>query len=166
MRTPTIATNHGRVSSPIGTLLVLTTGDALSGLYVADHERAPQPPIDSNEGGPFVDMVCAQITEYFEGSRTEFDLPLYLEGTEFQRRVWQALLEVPFGRTASYLDIAVTLGKPTAVRAVGLANGSNPVSIVVPCHRVVGSNGSLTGYGWGTERKRWLLDFERTPRLL
>lgn len=166
MRTPDIVTNHGRLASPIGALLVMTTGDALSGLYVADHERAPQPPPHSEEGGAFVDTVCAQITSYFEGARTRFELPLHLDGTEFQRRVWSALLEVPFGGTASYLDIAAAIGRPSAVRAVGLANGSNPVSIVVPCHRVIGSNGSLTGYGWGTERKRWLLDFERTPRLL
>lgn len=166
MRTPDIVTNHGRLSSPIGTLLVMTTGDALSGLYVADHERAPRPPERSQEGGAFVETVCAQITGYFEGSRTHFDLPLQLDGTDFQQRVWQALLDVPFGRTATYRDIAVAIGRPAAVRAVGLANGSNPVSIVVPCHRVIGSSGSLTGYGWGTERKRWLLDFERTPRLL
>lgn len=166
MKTPTRATNHGTVTSPIGTILVLATGDALSGLYVADHHRAPLPPVGSIEGGSAIEKISAQIIEYFEGTRTEFDLPLDLEGTAFQRSVWQALLDVGYGRTASYLDIANAIGKPEAVRAVGMANGSNPVSIVVPCHRVIGSNGSLTGYGWGTERKKWLLDFERTPRLL
>jgi methylated-DNA-[protein]-cysteine S-methyltransferase len=166
MKTPTRATHHGTVTSPIGTILILATGDALSGLYVADHHRAPQPRAGSIEGGRAIEKISAQITEYFDGNRTEFDVPLALEGTAFQREVWQALLGVGYGKTASYLDIARAIGKPEAVRAVGMANGSNPVSIVVPCHRVIGSNGSLTGYGWGTERKKWLLDFERTPRLL
>ena len=97
------------------------------------------------------------------GRRREFDLPLVFHGTPFQRSVWTALLDIPYGETASYGELARLLGKPAAARAVGLANGKNPISIVVPCHRVIGSTGSLTGYGGGLERKQYLLDFERRP---
>jgi methylated-DNA-[protein]-cysteine S-methyltransferase len=166
MKSPRRVTNHGYIESPIGHILVFVTDETVSGVYVADHERAPSPPVDSIEGGSLVDRAITQIREYFDGSRTEFDLPLHLDGTDFQRSVWRALCDIPFGATASYLDIAKQIGHPDAVRAVGTANGSNPVSIIVPCHRVIGSNGSLTGYGWGTDRKSWLLDHERTPRLL
>lgn len=152
---------HGHLDSPIGRLLVVATGEALSGLWIADHERAPAPPPGSVEGGATVDRVHDQLAGYFAGTRVDFDLPLALEGTPFQREVWRALLDVPYGATASYRDIAVRIGRPRAVRAVGAANGANPISIVVPCHRVVGQDGSLTGYGWGTARKRWLLDHEQ-----
>jgi methylated-DNA-[protein]-cysteine S-methyltransferase len=147
--------------SPIGRLLLLATGPALSGLYVADHERSPEPQPTWTRGAPVLDRAINQLGEYFAGTRRDFDVPLSLDGTDFQRQVWDALLTVGFGETASYLDIAKAIGKPAAVRAVGMANGQNPVSIIVPCHRVIGSNGSLTGYGWGTERKSVLLDLER-----
>jgi methylated-DNA-[protein]-cysteine S-methyltransferase len=102
-----------------------------------------------------------QLAAYFAGERTDFDLPVTATGTPFQHEVWQALTEIPYGTTWSYGELARHIGKPAAVRAVGLANGRNHVSIVVPCHRVVGANGSLTGYGGGIERKRFLLDLER-----
>ncbi len=105
-----------------------------------------------------------QLDEYFAGERTEFDVTLRLEGTEFQRRVWAGLLEIPYGETISYGELATRIGQPTASRAVGLANGRNPVGIIVPCHRVIGSTGALTGYGGGLDRKRALLDLERSRR--
>lgn len=101
-----------------------------------------------------------QLREYFEGTRQEFDLDLNPEGTDFQKKVWQALLEIPFGRTVSYLDLAKNLKDPKAIRAIAAANSKNPLWIVVPCHRVIGSDGSLTGYAGGLHRKQWLLDHE------
>jgi len=102
-----------------------------------------------------------ELDEYFAGGRREFTVRLDLRGTDFQKRCWQALLEIPYGQTRSYADVARAVGRPTAFRAVGLANGSNPIPIIVPCHRVVGSNGSLTGYGGGLDIKQKLLDLER-----
>ncbi|MEO8560769.1 MAG: methylated-DNA--[protein]-cysteine S-methyltransferase, partial [bacterium] len=107
-----------------------------------------------------IDTARTQLDEYFAGHRTQFELPLSPEGTEFQRRVWDALAEIPFGTTISYLELARTVGDPRAVRAVGGANGRNPLPIVLPCHRVIGADGSLTGFGGGIERKRWLLEHE------
>lgn len=101
-----------------------------------------------------------QLTEYFAGKRQEFDLPIAPHGTDFQKRVWEALKEIPFGETRSYGQLAAQLGVPNASRAVGRANGTNPISIIVPCHRVIGSTGALTGYGGGIENKKWLLEFE------
>ena len=104
--------------------------------------------------------VAAQLSEYFAGSRKSFDLELAPRGTEFQRAVWTELCRIPYGDTVSYADLARRIGKPSAVRAVGAANGANPIAVIVPCHRVIGSNGSLTGYGGGIERKQWLLALE------
>jgi methylated-DNA-[protein]-cysteine S-methyltransferase len=108
---------------------------------------------------PFADAV-AQLHEYFDGARRDFDLELALVGNPFETRVWDALREIPYGETVSYGEIARTIGAPTAARAVGLANGRNPIAVIVPCHRVIGANGTLTGYGGGLERKRFLLDLE------
>lgn len=107
-----------------------------------------------------------QLEEYFEGKRVEFDLPLDLQGTDFQKRVWNELLTIPYGKTVSYKELSIRLGDVRAIRAVAAANGANPVSIIVPCHRVIGSDGSLTGYAGGLWRKRWLLDFEQRDALL
>ena len=101
-----------------------------------------------------------ELGEYFDGNRKAFDVPLDPQGTEFQQQVWQALLEIPYGQMASYAEVASAINKPKAVRAVGAANGRNPISILVPCHRVIGSNGSLTGYAGGLPRKQWLLQLE------
>lgn len=106
------------------------------------------------------DDAAAQLREYFAGKRTAFDLPLAPRGTDFQLAVWNALQRIPYGQTRSYRDVALTIGKPAAIRAVGAANGANPLPIVVPCHRVIGANGSLTGYAGGMEAKRLLLDLE------
>lgn len=116
--------------------------------------------------GTHLDQLQEQLREYFQGERREFDLPLDLAGTPWQRKVWGALLEIPYGATTSYGEVAARLGKPGGSRAVGRANGKNPVAIVVPCHRVIQSDGSLRGYGGGLHRKRWLLDLEVGVRQL
>lgn len=139
--------------SPIG--LVEVGGDtAIRSLYFVDARR------DGVESCPLVEEAIRQLAEYFAHGRRDFDLPLAMDGTSFQRRVWQQLLTVPYGKTVSYLGIANELGNPKAIRAVGAANGQNPISIVVPCHRIIGSNGKLIGYGGGLWRKEWLLRHE------
>lgn len=156
---------HVVVDSPCGPLTLVAEGDVLTGLYM-DYQR--HRPADATFGAPsagaeIFDRAEAQLKEYFAGQRRDFDLPLAFAGTPFQRTVWSALLEIPYGETTSYGELAQLLGRPSAARAVGLANGKNPISIIVPCHRVIGSTGALTGYGGGLERKRYLLDFERRP---
>ncbi|WP_414504207.1 methylated-DNA--[protein]-cysteine S-methyltransferase [Streptomyces sp. NEAU-L66] len=151
--------------TPVGPLTLVAAGEALSGLYMTDQRhRPPQEtfgdPADPGEP-PFAETIT-QLQAYFRGELTIFDLPLALHGTPFQRRVWAALCAIPYGETVSYGQLAERLGAPSASRAVGLANGRNPVGIIIPCHRVVGANGSLTGYGGGLDRKRRLLAFERT----
>ena len=149
------------VDSPVGRLLLVAHDGALAGLYLADHERAPLPHDDwVADPAPFAE-VRRQLAAYFAGELTVFDLPLHLEGTPFQVAVWTALTEIPYGETMGYGELAARVGRPTASRAVGAANGRNPISIIVPCHRVIGANGTLTGYGWGTDVKSWLLDHER-----
>lgn len=150
-----------RHPSPIGNLLLVRRDEALVGLYVADHERAPVVAATCVADDGAFDDVRQQLDEYFAGARTTFDLAVETIGSPFQEQVWAALREVPYGETASYGDIARRIGRPTASRAVGAANGRNPVSVIVPCHRVVGSDGRLTGYGWGNDRKEWLLSHER-----
>ncbi|WP_438485049.1 methylated-DNA--[protein]-cysteine S-methyltransferase [Streptomyces sp. S186] len=150
--------------TPVGPLTLVAHGEALSGLYMTDQRhRPPQEtfgtPADTDEP-PFA-VAIAQLRAYFRGELTTFDLPFALHGTPFQRRVWAALRTIPYGETISYGQLAARLGAPNASRAVGLANGRNPIGIIVPCHRVVGANGSLTGYGGGLDRKRRLLTFER-----
>ncbi|WP_435885842.1 methylated-DNA--[protein]-cysteine S-methyltransferase [Streptomyces lydicus] len=155
--------------TPMGALTLVAAGDALTGLYMTDQRhRPPQESFGAPAGPaeePFAETI-AQLRAYFRGELTTFDLPLALRGTPFQRRVWAALRTIPYGRTMSYGELAARLGVPSAARAVGLANGRNPVGIIVPCHRVVGANGSLTGYGGGLDRKRRLLAFERTEDTL
>ncbi|HEY8481127.1 MAG TPA: methylated-DNA--[protein]-cysteine S-methyltransferase [Spirillospora sp.] len=161
-------TAHVVVDSPIGPLTLVAQGDALSGLYMEDARH--RPPEESfgvpgdPQSKPFA-MAVEQLSAYFAGELTEFDLPLVLNGTSFQQRVWALLQEIPYGKTATYGEIAAALGKPSASRAVGLANGRNPICVIVPCHRVIGSTGDLTGYGGGLDRKRYLLDFERRTSL-
>ncbi|GAB4456938.1 MAG: methylated-DNA--[protein]-cysteine S-methyltransferase [Armatimonadaceae bacterium] len=146
-------------SSPLGPLLLLSDGEALTGLYM--NERIDPPAGEQNDHAAPFTQVRQQLDEYFAGTRTRFDLPLNLQGTVFQQRVWGQLQEIPYGITWSYGELAKRLGDAKASRAVGLANGRNPVSIIVPCHRVIGANGSLTGYGGGLSNKQTLLDFER-----
>jgi methylated-DNA-[protein]-cysteine S-methyltransferase len=155
------------VDSPIGRLLLTSNGEALTGLYMdvpardaeLHIERAVEGAAEDSNAAP-LPLAARQLAEYFAGARRVFDLPLAMHGTPFQQRVWRALTEIPFGETWSYGQLAKRIGNPKASRAVGLANGSNPISILVPCHRVIGADGSLTGYGGGVERKQWLLRHE------
>ena len=156
----TTKTFHTTLASPLGPLLLTSDGESLTGVFMTGHRRGRAIASDWVEDArPFRD-AAAQFREYFAGTRTSFDLPLAARGTAFQRQVWSALREIPFGETTSYGALAKTLGSPAASRAVGAANGRNPLSIVVPCHRVIGASGALTGYAGGTERKRWLLSHE------
>ena len=149
------------MESPIGELLLLGDGDALRGLYMQDGRKPRAIATGWEESTePFAD-VKRQLDEYFAGNRTTFDIPLAAEGAPFEREVWHALEEIPYGEPVSYGEIARRVGQPTAARAVGLANGRNPIAVIVPCHRVIGADGTLTGYGGGLERKRLLLELER-----
>ena len=151
---------HSTISSPIGMLNLLASAKGLTGVYLESHPIALQPGWISDDA-PFRE-IRMQLDSYFAGALRDFDVALDLHGTPFQRRVWQALLEIPYGETISYGEQARRIGNPQAMRAVGLANGRNPISIIVPCHRVIGKNGTLTGYGGGLDRKRFLLDLEKT----
>ena len=148
------------IPSPLGDLLAVRNSQGLTGLYLptGKHPMAVRPEWQRDDTA--FDDVREQLDEYFEGRRRSFDLPLNPVGTAFQKRVWAALREIPYGETTSYGKTAAAIGFPDAARAVGLANGQNPISIVVPCHRVIGANGSLTGYGGGLDAKRWLLAHE------
>jgi len=147
--------------SPVGPLLVAGDHDRLRVISFPSGSKARKPkPAWQHAEEPFRE-VRRQLDEYFEGRRRQFDLPLEPEASPFQSRVLNALRGIPYGETRSYKDIALALGHPQAVRAVGSANGSNPLPIVIPCHRVIGSNGSLTGFGGGLDTKRFLLDLER-----
>jgi methylated-DNA-[protein]-cysteine S-methyltransferase len=146
------------VPSPIGSLLLVSDGEALTAVEMEPH----RPEVAGGarpDTGP-LRAAIEQLEQYFAGDRTDFDLPLRPHGTEFQQRVWQGLLAIPYGHTTSYGALATDLGNPTASRAVGLANGRNPIAVIIPCHRVIGADGSLTGYGGGLDRKRWLLSHE------
>lgn len=159
---------YSTMPSPIGELTLVGDGSKLTGILM---ERD----LATGAHGPLVregwirddDALLdarRQLAAYFEGELTMFDLPIVMEGTPFQMRVWESLRSIPFGETVSYAEIARRIGNATAVRAVGAANGRNPVAIVVPCHRVIGADGSLTGYGGGIERKKWLLAHEERVR--
>jgi methylated-DNA-[protein]-cysteine S-methyltransferase len=147
--------------SPVGTLLLLSDGTALVGLYTPKAgEPRPAPAGGIEDPSPFRE-VSAQLDRYFSGELTRFDVPLRLDGTPFQQSVWSELALIAYGGTISYRELATRMGNPRAVRAVGGANGKNPVSIIVPCHRVIGADGELVGYGGGLACKRWLLAHER-----
>jgi methylated-DNA-[protein]-cysteine S-methyltransferase len=159
----TSAVLYGFIDSPIGSLLVsgerTDAGTNVTGLYIPGHDRRP----DSSwipDDDAFTELR-RQLGEYFAGERRDFDLLTEVPGTPFQRLVWSELRRIEYGHTASYGEVALAIGAPSASRAVGGANGRNPISIIVPCHRVVGSNGLLTGYGGGLSAKSWLLDHER-----
>jgi methylated-DNA-[protein]-cysteine S-methyltransferase len=153
------------IDSPIGRLTLTSDGTALTGLYMAVASK-PLPRTADWVMDPSVTPLpeaVRQLREYFAGERQKFDLPLRMQGTEFQKRVWQQLTTIPFGETWSYGELAKRLDNPSACRAVGLANGKNPIAIIVPCHRVIGADGSLTGFGGGLPRKEWLLAHEGRP---
>jgi methylated-DNA-[protein]-cysteine S-methyltransferase len=144
------------MKSPVGKLVLVEDDGKLAGVYLDTYS----PPEAERRSSPLLENAKAQLAEYFAGQRDDFDLPLAPKGTDFQRAVWKALTKIPFGETRSYAQIAQAIGKPHAVRAVGAANGANPIALIVPCHRVIGSDGSLTGYGGGLPRKKWLLAHE------
>lgn len=150
--------------SPVGPLTLISNGAALEHLEFENPRYAYAPAPAGKD--KILDETRRQLDQYFAGKLKEFDLPLAPQGTAFQKRVWQALLTIPYGATRTYGQQAAVIGQPKASRAVGLANGRNPISIIVPCHRVIGSTGSLTGYGGGMERKKYLLDLEQGERLI
>jgi methylated-DNA-[protein]-cysteine S-methyltransferase len=152
--------HYRTIDSPIGPLALAGRGKVLTNLRMVDQTYEPDRTNWVPDDRAFRDAV-EQLEEYFAGERTDFQLELSLAGSEFQRRVWQALLTIPYGETRSYGEIAEQIGASGAARAVGLANGRNPIAIIVPCHRVIGASGSLTGYGGGLERKQSLLELER-----
>ncbi|MCX5203113.1 methylated-DNA--[protein]-cysteine S-methyltransferase [Streptomyces sp. NBC_00237] len=154
------ATQHTVLDSPYGPLTLVATDGVLSGLYmVGQRHRPAEETFGDPDPEPFPEVI-EQLHAYFEGELKDFTVPLHLHGTPFQRAVWAQLQQIPYGETRTYGQLAEQLGNTGASRAVGLANGKNPVGIIVPCHRVVGSTGSLTGYGGGLDRKQRLLDFE------
>jgi methylated-DNA-[protein]-cysteine S-methyltransferase len=162
--TPTATTSQKTITtsmeSPIGELTLTSAGGSLTGIHMNEQRHFPKLPADCERDDAGLAHVVAQLDAYFAGERTDFELPMEMHGTDFQRRVWAALREIPYGQTISYGELARWVGNPKASRAVGLANGRNPIAIVVPCHRVIGADGSLTGYGGGLERKVWLLEHE------
>lgn len=175
INTPARSTCHYVMASSLGPLTLVAEVDgavaegdgALTGLYFSPHRHAPAAEhfgdviSDADLAShPVLSVARAQLSEYFAGQRQEFHVPLAPRGTAFQHRVWGALRDIPFARTASYGQIAAAIGAPGSARAVGMANGRNPISIIVPCHRVIGSDGSLTGYGGGAAHKQTLLDLE------
>jgi methylated-DNA-[protein]-cysteine S-methyltransferase len=153
--------NYAVIESPIGRLLAVGNGAALCGLYMESHKRGPAPSDGWRRDDDSLRFVAEQLAAYFAGELKSFDLPCAAAGTTFQRRVWTALGEIGFGETVTYAQLAQRVGAPTATRAVGAAVGRNPLSIIVPCHRAVGSDGSLTGFAGGLPRKRWLLEHEK-----
>jgi methylated-DNA-[protein]-cysteine S-methyltransferase len=148
------------LESPVGALFLTSNGEAITELFMEKHKGGPKPIGDwRRDDGPFRE-AAGQLRAYFAGELTDFDLPLATDGAPFQQRVWAELRKIPYGSTVSYGELARRIGNPKASRAVGAANGSNPISIIIPCHRLIGSNGKLTGYGGGIERKKFLLEFE------
>ena len=149
---------HAVVDSPLGPLTLLAEEDLVVGLYMADQRHRPR--IEGPRDDGVLPELQEQLEAYWSRELKEFDVPLQMAGTPFQQAVWAGLRTIPYGETWSYGELAEALGRPGASRAVGLANGRNPIGVVVPCHRVVGSSGNLTGYGGGLARKQWLLDLE------
>ncbi|HEX9518162.1 MAG TPA: methylated-DNA--[protein]-cysteine S-methyltransferase [Streptosporangiaceae bacterium] len=165
LRTAAGRRSHAVINSPIGPLTLIAQDGRLAGVHMEITRYEPDlgalGAAVASESYPVLAAAASQLDAYFRGELTSFDLPLALDGTQFQRCVWAALQSIPYGQTISYGDLARRIGQPSASRAVGLANGRNPVAIVVPCHRVIGADGSLTGYGGGMDRKRFLLALEQ-----
>lgn len=163
-----MALKFTRLQTPVGELILTASDTAVTGVYFPTSRRGPPPThqvgwVEANGGGPAADILARarqQLAEYFDRARTTFDLPLEALGSPFEHRVWNALRAIPYGSTLSYGALAKQLGDPRGMRAVGSANGKNPIPIIVPCHRVVGAKGELTGFGGGLDCKRWLLEHE------
>ena len=151
---------HALMDSPLGTLIIVSSKDGIERISLTHQKHLPDPTTFGTRDDRSSVDAQEQLRDYFSRERTNFDLPLVARGTPFQRRVWRMLTKIPYGTTWSYGQLARAIDQPTAARAVGLANGRNPHAIVVPCHRVLGANGSLTGYAAGVERKSFLLDLE------
>ncbi|MDN3656304.1 methylated-DNA--[protein]-cysteine S-methyltransferase [Ferruginibacter paludis] len=146
--------------SPVGLILIEAVDDAITALLFKDEKDTGLFDGTAASDNELIVKCIRQLNEYFEGTRRQFDLPLQQNGTAFQQKIWSALIQIPYGQTISYMELSKRTGDPKAIRAVGTTNGKNQLSIVVPCHRVIGSNGTLTGYGGGLWRKRWLLEHE------
>jgi methylated-DNA-[protein]-cysteine S-methyltransferase len=151
---------YSYLESPLGRMLVQGDGQFVTGLFMPCHKGQSGPDATWQHSDAPFDAVREQLAEYFAGERQQFDVPLKLNGTPFQQRVWQELVQIPFGTTITYGQLAERVAQPSASRAVGHANGRNPISVLVPCHRVIGANGKLTGYAGGLDKKQWLLAFE------
>jgi len=152
------------IESPIGPLTLVARDGVLTHVSMHEQRHESRPPEDAVIDDAWFKDVAAQLDSYFRGELSSFDLDMNPNGTAFQRLVWAQLCEIPYGETISYGELARRVGNPKASRAVGLANGRNPIAIIVPCHRVIGANGSLTGYGGGLARKTWLLEMESNHR--
>jgi methylated-DNA-[protein]-cysteine S-methyltransferase len=148
------------MDSPIGELVLRSDGTSLTGVFTHGPKPREMRKADRNRGNEVLTEAREELTAYYAGTLKEFKVPVAPHGTPFQQRVWRALLEIPFGETESYGQLARRIGSPNAARAVGLANGRNPIAIIIPCHRVIGSSGALVGYGGGLPRKKWLLEHE------
>ncbi|RUO63553.1 methylated-DNA--[protein]-cysteine S-methyltransferase [Pseudidiomarina insulisalsae] len=148
--------NQATIESPLGPLLIVSDGDAISRIEFCSA------PLTKKASDIVLKRASAQLASYFAGTLEQFDLPLRPQGTAFQQQVWQTLASIPFGSTTSYADIARSIANPKGVRAVGMANSKNPLAIVIPCHRVIGANGQLTGYAGGIDKKEWLLRHEKS----
>jgi len=149
------------INSPVGSLGIIEDKRKIAGIFFKNGKKAPKPGADLIMGEtPLIRKTAAQLEEYFNGKRKTFDVPLFLEGSVFQLNIWKVLQKIPYGETRSYKEVASMAGNAKACRAAGMANNRNPIAIVVPCHRVIGADGSLTGYGGGLEKKRYLLELE------
>lgn len=149
------------MESPLGEITIQACDEGVLGVWFATHTTRPADLGKKQPDHPLLEATVVQLDAYFSGQRRSFDLPLVFKGTAFQQQVWQALTAIPYGEVCSYKQLAEAIGRPNAVRAVGAANGKNPLSVLVPCHRVIGANGKLTGYAGGTERKAALLALEK-----
>lgn len=151
-----------QMASPVGCIYISSDGNSIISVSFRTPEiDALHTDLNEKAVPSCIELCANQLSEYFSGSRRTFDLPLSPAGTEFQQRVWKQLEQIPYGRTISYLDLAKQLGDPKVIRAAGTANGKNPIAIIIPCHRVIGSNGDLVGYGGGLPNKKWLLEHEQ-----
>lgn len=161
-----IANHYSIVKSPIGDLMLVADSAALTGVYFAgcDHIPAASSRWTGDGHHPVLEQTAEQLREYFSGKRKDFSLPLRLAGTEFQERVWREIARIPYGQTITYSDLAKRAGAPRAIRAAGTTTGRNPVSIIIPCHRVVGKNGAMCGFAGGLKRKQYLLALEKDPQ--
>lgn len=159
---PPVKLGQTRLATPLGELTLTASATALTGVYFPTSRHGAPPGEDrtTSDPSPILARAREQLEEYFAGTRSTFDLPLEAKGTSFEQRVWDALRRIPYGTTTSYGELARRLGDPKASRAVGIANARNPIPIIIPCHRVIGANGDLTGYGGGLDRKLWLLKRE------